>query len=245
MQLIENTLQKEFEKHKNKINKKLYENKTTLENQIQNEISQKIKIENENSEILNYISSIIEGTEKQNQAVLEIVKNLEDKYNKIKTFDQLQEREIKNIVDKKFESVETKNNKLIERKLKSIENKYDKLIDKKLKEIEKEFKAKMKILENKSVSKTSKSNKTNKSKVVSNNTNGTKVKNQIIYTAPIESKKQKNNTKNKKVSKTLSNTSLKEKLDKLRSTKLVYSNLEKSVNDINKILGYTDKKDAD
>ena len=41
------------------------------------------------------------------------------------------------------------------------------------------------------------------------------------------------------------NQSLEEMLNKLRNAKLGTSNIEKSVNNINRILGYTDKKDAE
>ena len=60
--------------------------------------------------------------EKQNQAVLEIVKNMEDKYENITTFSQLQEKEIEKIINKKMKTMEAKYNKIIENKLKLIES---------------------------------------------------------------------------------------------------------------------------
>ena len=172
------------------------------------------------------LSNIVEGMEKQNQAVLEIVKNMEDKYENITTFSQLQEKEIEKIINKKMKTMEAKYNKIIENKLKLIES---------------NSKAKEKIQENKTEIK-KKTASTSKKK-------DTTTTNKIMYEIPIENNK--NNiysevaVEEKIAAEPVYNQSLEEMLNKLRNAKLETSNLEKSLNSINQILGYTKKEDAE
>ena len=179
------------------------------------------------------ISNIVNGMEKQNQAVLEIVKNMEDKYENITTFSQLQEKEIEKIINKKMKTMEAKYNKIIENKLKLIES---------------NSKAKEKIQENKTEIK--KKTTTAKKKTASTSKKkDTTTTNKIMYEIPIENNK--NNiysevaVEEKIAAEPVYNQSLEEMLNKLRNAKLETSNLEKSLNSINQILGYTKKEDAE
>ena len=61
---------------------------------------EQIKLQEIKDEISNNLK-VINGFDKQIQAVLDIVMNLEDKYNNLSSSNELQEKEIEKIINKK------------------------------------------------------------------------------------------------------------------------------------------------
>ena len=208
---------------------KVLENSNNKKAQEINKKFEEINIKEMKDEISNNLK-VINGFDKQIQAVLDIVLNLEDKYNNINSFSELQEKEIEKIINKKMKTMETKYNKLIESKLK--------LIDSNIKAQEKIQKNKEEIKKKSTSSKTKQTTRKKKENTTSNNT---------IYEIPVVEENKKDNiyseieVEEKISAEPVYNPSLEEMLKKLKSAQIGNSNLEKSVNNINKILGYTNK----
>ena len=208
---------------------KVLENSNNKKMQEINKKFEEINIKEMKDEISNNLK-VINGFDKQIQAVLDIVLNLEDKYNNINSFSELQEKEIEKIINKKMKTMETKYNKLIESKLK--------LIDSNIKAQEKIQKNKEEIKKKSTSSKTKQTTRKKKETTTSNNT---------IYEIPVVEENKKDNiyseieVEEKISAEPVYNPSLEEMLKKLKSAQIGNSNLEKSVNNINKILGYTNK----
>ena len=152
---------------------------------------------------------------------------MEEKYENIKKLNQsqeMQEKEIEKLINKKIKTMEIKFNKTIENKLKLLEN------NNKTKEKIQENKAEIKKKTTTSKKKTS---STRKKK-------DTTTTNKIMYEIPVESEEKNNNIETKIEEKIAAepvyNQSLEEMLNKLRNSKLSTSKIEKSVKNIKNIL---------
>lgn len=132
--------------------------------EMENKFNQKIEEQNyeETIELVDNISEKVEYIDNQMQAVLNIVANLEDRYSNIQTFDDVQEIQIEQIINKKVKEIEYKYSKILENKIKYLEN---------------NLKAQQKVIYNKLELKqfsNENTEKNNSIRYINNNTNNTK-----------------------------------------------------------------------
>ena len=182
---------------------------------------------NETIEKLENLANQVSNMEMQTQAVLSIVGNLEDKYENITSLGALQEAEMERLIDKKIKAMEAKYNKLFESKLK--------LLDSNIKTQEKIMRNRNEIKQySETVRKENESNTRYQVPVQKQN-----------YNSNIYSKINVKEEMPSQVAEPVYNQNLEDMLNKLKNTKIDTKRLTKSINNINPILGYTNKEDAD